>query len=123
MAKPIKKEAPDQEQPQKNTDPDAPIYVRATKTGHYGLTRHYAIGYDHPRAGHVFVLEARDGISKSGSKPKAVHVTAEEQFSDLWMERVSEAEGNAALDAQGRRTKKPNIIRKSASDRTAATVI
>ena len=124
MAKQIKKpDALDQEQPEKNADPDAPIYARATKVGYYGLTRHYPVGYDHPRAGHVFMIEARDGISKVKGRPKEVHLTAEAQFSHNWMERVSEAEGNAALDAQGRSPKKNAVIHKTAADRSAAVVI
>lgn len=99
-------------------DQDAPIYVRATRIGYYDHSRHYPVGYDHARAGMVFVLQSRDGIRKVGSREEKVHVTAEQQFSSLWMERIDSEEGRASMSAQGRRPMQKTIIKKAAADRS-----
>lgn len=111
--------APTPSQDVATENPDAPIYVRAIRIGHYDLTRHYPVGYDHPRAGQVFVLKSRDGISRRGNRDIPVHVTAAQQFSDKWMERVSDEEGRSAVSKQGRRPAKQAVITKSAADRSA----
>jgi hypothetical protein len=62
------------------------MLVKAKRIGYYNLKRR--------REGDVFELKEMTGYKKIGDKLEKVAITAEQQFSDSWMEQVEEDDGD-----------------------------